>query len=326
MARYLRRAGYAVTIVLTDLFGRLPQADEQGIVRTGDLRSVGPLRRLLRRGEVSAAVGAPPGALLTKVVVPDLHSVTWLPGALVAVRRLIRRGEVDCLVTTVARLDTCARADARRPTPSLDRRLQRRLAFRAFARTVSDSDTTNCRRLARTPGGGAGRVAVGATRPIADDLRSRLGAKAVHVPNGWDPEVAPAAKNAPPGDKGPSGEVTLVYTGTLSGVRGTDPTPFLRALARIRAEPAASGMRLRVAGRLTTTERELIDRSGAADAVEHVGVLDRAGAIALQRSADALLLITSRSTSVATGKIYEYLGSGRPIVALAQGNEAARIV
>jgi glycosyltransferase involved in cell wall biosynthesis len=55
-------------------------------------------------------------------------------------------------------------------------------------------------------------------------------------------------------------------------------------------------------------------------------VLDRAQALALQRSADALLLLTSRSSSEATGKLFEYLGASRPILALAENNEAARIV
>jgi glycosyltransferase involved in cell wall biosynthesis len=48
--------------------------------------------------------------------------------------------------------------------------------------------------------------------------------------------------------------------------------------------------------------------------------------LALQRSADALVLLTSRNTSEATGKLFEYIGAGRPVLALAEGNEAERIV
>jgi len=36
--------------------------------------------------------------------------------------------------------------------------------------------------------------------------------------------------------------------------------------------------------------------------------------------------LTGTHRSEATGKLFEYLGSGRPIIALADGNEAARIV
>jgi glycosyltransferase involved in cell wall biosynthesis len=60
--------------------------------------------------------------------------------------------------------------------------------------------------------------------------------------------------------------------------------------------------------------------------VQHLGPLDRADALALQRSADVLVLITSRDPSEATGKLFEYLAAGRPILALAEGNEAERIV
>ena len=70
----------------------------------------------------------------------------------------------------------------------------------------------------------------------------------------------------------------------------------------------------------------MIDGSGVAAMVEHLGTLDRADTLDLQRSADALILITSRNSSEATGKLFEYLAAGRPIIALADGNEAARIV
>jgi len=38
------------------------------------------------------------------------------------------------------------------------------------------------------------------------------------------------------------------------------------------------------------------------------------------------VLITSHDRCEATGKLYEYMAAGRPIIALAEGNEAARIV
>jgi glycosyltransferase involved in cell wall biosynthesis len=100
----------------------------------------------------------------------------------------------------------------------------------------------------------------------------------------------------------------------------------LRALRIVSREADVAPLRLVLAGRLTAAERALIEGSGAADAVSHLGVLDRVDALALQRSADALLLLTSRSSSEATGKLFEYIGAGRPILALAESNEAARIV
>ncbi len=81
-----------------------------------------------------------------------------------------------------------------------------------------------------------------------------------------------------------------------------------------------------LAGRLTTEENALVHRLGLTSAVDYKGVCDRKAALALQRSASALLLLTSRNTGEATGKLFEYLAAGRPIIALAAGNEAARIV
>jgi glycosyltransferase involved in cell wall biosynthesis len=49
--------------------------------------------------------------------------------------------------------------------------------------------------------------------------------------------------------------------------------------------------------------------------------------LALQRAADWLLVITEgdRRKSVATGKLFEYLAAGRPVLVLGNGTEAARI-
>ena len=54
--------------------------------------------------------------------------------------------------------------------------------------------------------------------------------------------------------------------------------------------------------------------------------MTRDESLRIQRGADALLLVTGHNRSEATGKLFEYLASGRPILALAEGNEAARIV
>jgi glycosyltransferase involved in cell wall biosynthesis len=325
MARHLRRAGHSVTVVATDAFGRLPGDGELGIVRVRDLRSTGLLRRVLRRGELPVAGGSfaeiPPTALLTKVFVPDAHVVSWLPEALFAVRRLLGSGNVDCLITSSPPESTHLIGlllGARRPAWIADFRDGWRFEplrepFPTAAQRALDARLE--RRVARTA-----EVVVGATRPIAQDLEQRLGAHAAYVSNGWDPEVEFQEGDAP------NDGVTLVLTGAFSGVRGSDPEPLLRALRTVRSEPGLPPLRLVVAGRLTNDDRDLIERSGAGDAVEHLGMLDRADALALQRSADALVLLTSRNSSEATGKIFEYLGAGRPIVALAEDNEAQRIV
>jgi glycosyltransferase involved in cell wall biosynthesis len=121
--------------------------------------------------------------------------------------------------------------------------------------------------------------------------------------------------------------VTLVHTGTLSGPRGRQPRPLLSALRRVNADPrGAPRVRLVLAGRLTSDDEALLAEADLGDSVRHLGLLERGAALALQQRAGALLLLTGRDRSEATGKLFEYLHAGRPILALASGNEAARIV
>jgi glycosyltransferase involved in cell wall biosynthesis len=164
-------------------------------------------------------------------------------------------------------------------------------------------------------------VVVCAAGPVAADLERRYGVPGEVAGNGWDPEAVPTPPDPPRHTAG-----TLVHTGTLSGTFGRDPGPLLQALAAVRSEPGLLPLRLVHAGRLTAADLELVERIGAAGAFVHVGTLDRAGALALQRSADALVLVTSRNSGELPGKLFEYLAAGRPIVALAAGNEAARVV
>jgi glycosyltransferase involved in cell wall biosynthesis len=327
LARYLRDAGHTVTVVATDAYGRLDDDDRLGVERVADLRSSALLRILLRRGRRpqvgETAVERPPGALLTTVLVPDAHVVAWLPSALFAVRRALAQSPIDVLVTSsppesVHLLGLLL--GRRRPAWIAD--------FRdgwCFEPLRQPFPTAPQRRLdawlERTVARNA-EIVVGATKPIVDDLAGRLGARAAYVPNAWDPDLARDPGTAP--DIGERHDVRIVHTGALDGRR--NPEPFLRALAEVRTEAGVPAIRLVLAGPQSDAERSLIDRTGNGDAVSDVGVLPRRDALALQRSADALLLLTSRNSSEATGKLYEYIGAGRPVLALAEGNEAERIV
>jgi glycosyltransferase involved in cell wall biosynthesis len=328
MAHHLREMGHSVTIVASAAWGALPDDAELDVVRVRDLRSARTLRSLLRRGKLRQEgdqdlVERPPGRLLTQVLVPDFNAAAWLPQAAFAVRSLLARRTYDCVITTsppesshlVGLLLGGDRpawiADFRdgwtfEPhRPRFPTAAQRRLDLYLERRVVRSAE-----------------VAVGVSQPIADDLSRRFGAFAECVPNGWDPDSAPSPAQAAGGPS--DGRVRLVYTGTLTGEGGRDPAALMHALRAVAAE--TTQLRFVHAGRLRADEQALIDRAGVAGVVEHVGTLDRAGALALQRSADALVLLTSRNSSEATGKVFEYLFSGRPILALAENSEAARIV
>jgi glycosyltransferase involved in cell wall biosynthesis len=328
MAAHLRAMGHDVTVVTSAIHGRAPD-DAGRVVRTADLGNSVQLRRLLRRpglpvpGVTSTTKPAP--AVLTKVLPPDSYLVSWAPMALMAVARLVRSQRIDCIITSgppdsthlvalaLGRLRPAWIADFRdgwRFEPLRDpwpTRLQTRV------------DALLERRVAR-----AADVVVGATAPIAEDFATRCGANAHWVSNGFEPEAA-ATRTPEPRERDWR---TLVHTGTLSGPRGRDPRPFLNALRAFDESRTANAARVRLvlAGGPSADDRRLLAESALDAAVHHVGLLERGDVLALQRDADALLLLTGKDRSEATGKLFEYLASGRPIIALAQDNEAARIV
>ena len=165
-----------------------------------------------------------------------------------------------------------------------------------------------------------------ATRPIASDFRRRYGLNAVTVTNGYDPRLDAAAELATlptlPGDR-----QLLVHTGALSGPRGRDARPLLEALQRLADEPRIGSRLLLVqAGPTLPGDEPLLADLRQRGIALTLGVVPRAFAIALQRRAAVLVLLTSAEVSQSTGKLYEYLAAGRPILALAEENEAARIV
>jgi glycosyltransferase involved in cell wall biosynthesis len=333
LATQLRRQGHELTVITTGTHGALPSDAAAGVVRTPDLTGARTLRRVLRRPAVARegsapGVAKPPPALLTRVIVPDAYLLSWVAWSVPRIRELIHSRQIDCVITTsppesahlvglmLGRRGPAWVADfrdgwsfegLREPFPTaaqrrLDARLEREVAARADQVTA-------------------------ATLPLVDDLRSRYGCDAALVPNAWDTDLEPEVQRATPpalaGDR-----VNLVYTGTLGGVRGHDDRALLEALRRIVFERPETSSRLRlvIAGRLTGEEARVLAQPDLAPAVQVLGPLDRPTAIALQRRADALLLVTSHHRSIVTGKLFEYLTAGKPILTLAGDNEAARIV
>jgi glycosyltransferase involved in cell wall biosynthesis len=341
MSKYLRRSGLEVEILTTGAFGSRADDAEHGVHRTGDLIAAPWLRGLLRRpplptADVPAAEDTPAPAIATRLLVPDMYLATWVPYAIAAARRLLVERRYDCLITTSAYESTHLiplGLGSRRPAWVADFRdgwtfhphkppyptdAQRRLDVWLERQVVTKAQRT-----------------IVVERPVGRDLRERLGVDAVHVPNGWDPELAPggaagvaqaAALGMPArGDR----PVTLVHTGKLSGGWGRHPGTLFEAMAalRDRAPELAARIQLVLAGRLDMAERRLIEAAGLGEMLRYVGQLSRAQALALQAGADALVLITAPDLIwELPGKLFEYIGAGRPVLALADGNEAAAVV
>ena len=141
-----------------------------------------------------------------------------------------------------------------------------------------------------------------------------------HLPNGFEPWSGDAAPNPD--------QFVLVFSGTLSLM--PDVELLLDALHEMLAATPEARRRLRV--RLVGPyDSGYEDRSialGLKGIVEFTGPRSHAETRALQHAADLLLLWKPRGApTMVPGKLYEYLDSGRPILALLPAeDEAARLV
>ena len=341
MAKALRDLGHDVSIVTTNAAGRL-DSDSPWVVRSGDLQSSAALRRLLRRpgasvnepGDVPAAADgtAVPPRYLTQGLVPDSWIVTWLPYVLPVVRRVIRDHQIEVVVTNGPPLSTHLLGlalgrgrpawiadfdDGWRYEPLMGpwpTRIQDRIDKMFERRVATSADAI-----------------VGITEPIARDFRERYGCLAFDIPSGWDRADVDAAIDGAAPPQMTQGVVNLVHTGSLSHPERRNPRGFFKALELlVETDPStADQLRLVLAGELTTDDHAILDALTPAvrSMVEVLGVIAHPEALALQRAADALLLIsTGPHRQVVTAKLSEYVLTGRPILAVLSENEAARIV
>ena len=331
MVKYLCRAGHDVTVLTTSAYGELPGDAEQGVVRTGDAQ----LWRSKLQGadhvgslyDADTYTGKPHP--LSKVIVPEPLALAWAPFARRRARALHRANPFDCVITT----------SPPESVHSVGRALQRRGA--AWVADVRDGWTfeplrppfptaTQDRldnRLERRMLGAAD-IVVCVSEPAAEDLRRRGIADPVLVRNGADPELLAAADPESVADLLDPERVSLVYTGRF-GSAGRDPGALLNALGAFAADNPedAAQLELVVAGPLTEDEHGAFDRDVSPARISVVGSLERDRALALQRAADALLLVAHPVRSqLANFKLYEYLSAGPPVLALAEGTEAGTVV
>jgi glycosyltransferase involved in cell wall biosynthesis len=175
-------------------------------------------------------------------------------------------------------------------------------------------------------------VVLAASRTHADRIGSRSPAprRVIHLPNGFEPEEGPAASASPePSASAADRErFELVFSGTLAQM--PDAEVFLEALHDwfARRPEARRRVRARFAGPYETGYEDRSIALGLKGIVEFMGPRPHAEALALQRGAAALLLWKPRNyPTMVPGKLYEYLDSGRPILALlAPGDEAGALV
>ena len=159
------------------------------------------------------------------------------------------------------------------------------------------------------------------SRPLADDLGHLHTHKPVYViTNGFDPEDACFV---PPEltDK-----FTITYTGVLyDGKR--DPSMLFQALRNLISDGVIDPERVEVRffGSQDPWLFDEIKGAGLEGVVKVFGFVPRDQALQRQRESQLLLLLlwnNPKEKGVYTGKVFEYLAAGRPIIALGGPDES----
>lgn len=183
-------------------------------------------------------------------------------------------------------------------------------------------------------------LVLAASRTHLEALGRESGAharRAVHLPNGFEPEAPPSRSDAVTGSAAGAmpaasagAHFRIVFTGTLALME--DLGTLLEAVHEVLARVPEARRRLRVdlAGPYDTDLADRAEALGLSGIVRFQGARSHAESRALQRTADVLMLWKPHGEGYAAmvpGKTYEYLDSGRPVVALLpQNDEAAALV
>lgn len=161
------------------------------------------------------------------------------------------------------------------------------------------------------------------TPTLVTQLGARFNRPVSLVTNGFDPEDYPT-------DVLPTREFTMTFTGMVYP-DAHDIRPLCQALAQLRASgELIPGFRLRLAGRATDALFRQATESGMQDLVELIPQVSHAEALRLQMESTVLLLLLWKDPGAPAwypAKMFEYFGSGRPILAVgAKVNDAAGLI
>lgn len=340
--KYLVEHGWRTTIVCgrpedywmrdETLLDELPESAR--VIATAAASGLGILRRL-RRGSggtrrSSKGFGLLRGAA-SWLLLPDSY-IGWRPFALRAARTLVREDRPDALmssgppetnhlVAAVVRREsgTPWLADFRDPwfglhlvpAPTGWHRGRHAELERAV---LNDADCV-----------------VATTTWLRDLLRERShGKREIYViRNGYDPADFAAANHGDQVSGREPSHLRLVHTGMLTLTRTV--TGLLHGLQRLlgRRPELRGTLRLDLVGSHESDNDAWIAKLGLQDSVRLCGYVSHREAIEAMRRADVLVLVKHterRYRGLIPGKLYEYLGAGRPLLALVPESEAAALV
>jgi len=125
-------------------------------------------------------------------------------------------------------------------------------------------------------------------------------------------------------------EFSLVHIGSVNAAR--NPKVLWKALSELLPEnkELASQIKIKLVGNIEAVVFEDIEKYRLGDYVEKVGYLSHKDAVAFQQKAQMLLLLinnTPNANGILTGKLYEYMASGRATLAIGpSGSDIAKVL
>lgn len=138
------------------------------------------------------------------------------------------------------------------------------------------------------------------------------------IPSGYD--SASFTDSVPASLTKEDGRFTILYSGRFYGEN--QPDVFIRAIASVIHEFPRLKSRINLAfqGGLDARHRQMFEELGLSEIVQDLGYVEHDVAVANLKQADLLWVLAAHShmgTQVSTGKVTEYFGAGKPILALA---------
>jgi glycosyltransferase involved in cell wall biosynthesis len=279
-----------------------------------------PTARLARTRGVAPRLALHARLAGRRLLLPD-PEVAWLPDAARVGVRVIRERQIECVLTTsppssahvigaVLRRRTGVRfvADLRDSWLANPHRRYERRSVRAKGAVEE--------RIARLALGKADAITA-VTPFIAREgaALARPGTPIHVVPNGCDFDDFDGLQYTP-GER-----FVVLHAGSFFGQRS--PRPFLEAVAALDDPRIVA----RFLGDLRPADRDWALDLGLGDRLQIDGFRPHRETLAAMKAADVLLLLVPRAggrgLSVLSGKVYEYLASERPVLALVPPEGAA---
>ena len=147
--------------------------------------------------------------------------------------------------------------------------------------------------------------------------------KCFHLDNGYDSQDFPNEKYEC------NEKFRVTYTGSMYGKR--NPETFLKAVEELVSESKVdiNKIHLRFVGRFGKEVLEMFENKTLKNSIEVIHYLPHSESIKLLLQSEALLMIVDDfkdNEEIVPGKVFEYIGSKKPIITLAPEGAVAKII